>query len=746
MESPQLTVVIILLLFIFFSPNQPNIRYHTRQEQERVLVEKQQDFDALANTKYGDLPADKVNLTGLHRADGYQLQLIDQAQELSRSQYVDNWYGADRLSPIYYAVDGTIKGDFETVEVQRDPDRMLNLTQLDPFAEYISPVFERNVTDHGGQLVIDLESIDPPLRYLVREIKASISLTGTSGSESWDARLRGVHYPTGSMVFTTSSRKFNGLPALPHFALSEEEFVRAIPVMNASLTKIWRTIDQGQGDDAPILASPKCELIMWMHQKRVSGSNKYAEQLEKELMEPDGAPIGAVPPMAFSATILSPDCGYILKADLLYGPKQAVWTHLIRRLTSALIIVLAGQVFLLKRQMERCATPSTRSRVSYHTFIIAAFSDGLLFFALVGVVATDTSLYLVAGVAAFLCCIHVAFLEVKFIFDIWTVQVGDPNNAEIERQRRAAATTAATPAAPTANPASAPTDPPPSQPASNIPLSGAGLPLPATAQTQTPPTATVTRDNNTPAAPLPVRTTFLSLYSRFYFALINLMFFTLWSASWSPGPRRFYFATLAVIFSSLWLPQIYRNIVRNCRKALTWEYILGTSLLRIVPILYWYLTPRNVLYAAPSPRVAFMLIMWLGLQILIMAAQQFMGPRTFVPERWCPPAYDYHPILYDDLEAGGLPIGEITSASEGKDADSKEGNRKVFDCAICMNEIDVPVISKDERKNGSGRNAWMEQRNYMVTPCRHIFHSECLDGWMNMRLVCPVCREALPPL
>jgi len=28
----------------------------------------------------------------------------------------------------------------------------------------------------------------------------------------------------------------------------------------------------------------------------------------------------------------------------------------------------------------------------------------------------------------------------------------------------------------------------------------------------------------------------------------------------------------------------------------------------------------------------------------------------------------------------------------------------------------------------------------MVTPCRHVFHSNCLEGWMRFRLQCPNCR------
>jgi len=769
MEGPRLTLLIIILLFIFFSPDQPNVRFHSQSEQDRLAVEKQQDFNALANSTYADLPSAGLNLTGFHLQDGYQLQLFSTAQELSKSQHIDSWYGFDRRTPVYHDVDGDVRGDFVRVDVHPDPARKPNLTALDPGTDYLTRNFERNVTDTEGQLTITLEDLDRSSRFLTRDIRASVTIyTDSSPGNGWDARLRGVHLPSGHVVLTTSSRKFNALPALPHFMLTQGDFDRATSAMNASLTKVWQSIDQGRVDDAPLLVAPSCELVVWLHQKPLAGSNLYISEIEQELREPDGAPVGLPAPLAFSAVVFSPDCGYILQADTVFGPKIEAYSDLVRRITAAFCMVLVGQIVLLKRQMEKCATPSTRSRVSYHTFGIAAFADGLILFALVGILVADISIFLLAGTAAFLCCVHVAFLEVKFIFDIWTVQVGDPAVTQRERERRtapaantsnnasgASTTPATTPAvndatqateAPTPAPALAPSTAPP-------PLTGeAGLPLPATARasaTSPPPIILPPDQDVTTAQQFSPRASFASLYSRFYFALINLMFFTLWATSWPATARHIYFNLLAFCFFSLWFPQIYRNIMRNCRKALTWEYVVGTSILRAVPILYWYVDDRNILFATTNPRTATFLLGWLWLQIMVLLSQQFLGPRILIPEKWCPPAYDYHPILYDDLEAGGLPIGEVTSASEGKDASTdkdKAGSRKIFDCAICMNEIDVPVVSKDEKATSGPGRSWLEQRNYMVTPCRHIFHSECLEGWMNLRLVCPVCREGLPPL
>lgn len=46
-------------------------------------------------------------------------------------------------------------------------------------------------------------------------------------------------------------------------------------------------------------------------------------------------------------------------------------------------------------------------------------------------------------------------------------------------------------------------------------------------------------------------------------------------------------------------------------------------------------------------------------------------------------------------------------------------NANLPECVICYNNIDV---------NSAG---------YMIAPCDHLFHRECLERWMDIRLACP---------
>jgi hypothetical protein len=59
----------------------------------------------------------------------------------------------------------------------------------------------------------------------------------------------------------------------------------------------------------------------------------------------------------------------------------------------------------------------------------------------------------------------------------------------------------------------------------------------------------------------------------------------------------------------------------------------------------------------------------------------------------------------------------------------EEGDRPTLDCVICHGPIDA-----------------MDRRAYMLAPCDHVFHRNCLEQWMDVKMECPICRTALPAL
>ena len=341
------------------------------------------------------------------------------------------------------------------------------------------------------------------------------------------------------------------------------------------------------------------------------------------------------------------------------------------------------------------------------------------------------AVYLTAVSAAFLAFLCVSFFGMKFLMDVWTIQA--PERMETTRQ------TSTNPAGDTRVDSTPAGEDQPEEPP--------GLPLPATARRPTdsgattvilPPDQDIGGATTEEAARPTTQATLGSarremsaVYLRFYLILFAILIVSLYAMMWPPILRSFYTNVMSFGYLSFWAPQIYRNAMRNSRRALRLEFVVGQSLLRLAPFVYLYTVSDNVLSVEVDRNMAYVLIAWIWIQVWILISQEILGPRFFVRSVWVPPAYDYHPILREDDEESGasMPIG-FTQATAGpssptfKPEESKERGKRVFDCAICMQNLEVPVVPAGGGQSEGSTAAAASifgRRNYMVTPCRYDF-------------------------
>lgn len=540
---------------------------------------------------------------------------------------------------------------------------------------------------------------------------------------------------------------------------------------------------------------PHCEFIVYLQQHPNDDINIDFRKLEQELRFPTGASVSSAPGIRMSALIFSPDCGFVLESKgppdfapqdglHLNGLKLESYMQVTRRCIIAFAAVISAEIFLSIRQMKDASTPSTKSRVSFYTVAMLALGDGFACMGFMFVSMMIDAAFLPLIATAFLSFLGVSFFGMKFLMDIWTIQAPERQERDRGRPRPLNETAAAN---------TAPAPPAISTPATTGIVTAAGadtLPPPVTARRPQDTAAApiivpsdqdvdaeiVENPGNTATQPTTQNTTLntarremSALYSKFYFLLLGLVFLSLHATTWPVPLRSFYTNTICFTYLSFWLPQIKRNITRNCRRALRWEFVVGQSVLRLAPILYLYTVPQNVLFFDNDTNMAYIFIAWVWLQVWALASQEILGPRFFVPNGWAPPAYDYHPIMREegDEESGSTmpsgfnqataasPTQSISLSSQSRTGNSTASpNTKVFDCAICAETLSVPIIPKDGSSEGQGQGsasatlptALFARRAYMVTPCNHVFHSGCLENWMRYRLQCPICRDDLPPL
>ena len=179
-----------------------------------------------------------------------------------------------------------------------------------------------------------------------------------------------------------------------------------------------------------------------------------------------------------------------------------------------------------------------------------------------------------------------------------------------------------------------------------------------------------------------------------------------------------------VVAYSYWVPQI----VRNCREETkeppfhAW-YLYVTTLARLVLPVYALAWPRALLlvfspHTEPRRKFVLLLVCWQFAQVAALKAQERLGPRFFVPPCLRPRRYDYH------RPAPPLPPGDAAANAALPEALRREPR----ECVICFHDVDVST-----------------PKAYLITPCDHVFHDECLSQWMQHKLECPTCRTALPP-
>lgn len=772
---------------------------------QKTPEEEKHAFTILNRSSYKDFDPKSskwINITGLREDDKLSWYILPEVQEIVKTQalavlatgeiqtgsggthrlisgelggkyesleLIDDLNSESTTIPFYQNITGLVRGDWFRHILQHAP-----VPNIRSSKRYSHDDFVRNITSSRGHLHLRLEewpSTSIKIKEsMARDLKGTLMIEESSG-ESWDISMNGVHFlDSGSAILTTTSDRFSGLFALPHLTRSIGHFHLARELLNQTLrhkpsnnqlddTKLSLVDDE----QTEMFRPSQCDYIVYLQQHLVwpygidipefpNGQQaSYLEMIESELRRPSGRTFNYIPSLRFSATIFSPDCGFILESNSSPVP----WYHLTGQKVEVILarvenhvimygVIVLIQVLLLTRQIKDSSTPSTQGRISYCTIGMMVMADG-------GAVATSLFFsafvsggYLAIISVSFLLTLSVPFFGLKFLIDIWSAQA--PEREEAERRHTLTHT---------------------QEPTNNIliitPAGADLLPLPVTSrrhpsnelsQVILPPDqdidAMLAEDDLLHSGSSGIQTGD-SQHERFNLGLkFLLLSFSLtilsYTASYWPLKLRSAYTNLLIFcYLSFWTPQTYRNMTRNCRKALRWEFVLGQSIARLIPIGYFYLYTDNVLSIRTDPYIFMGFVAWLWAQILLLLSQDILGPRFWIPAGILPPVYDYHQILRegdddDDKEVDGLmPIGSSDQNEEGK---RKKDRVWRFECVVCMQTLEVAYLSRQDHSQGIADI--FARREYMITPCRHIFHSECLEGWMRYKLQCPICRETLP--
>ncbi|OVA00378.1 hypothetical protein BVC80_1183g82 [Macleaya cordata] len=152
------------------------------------------------------------------------------------------------------------------------------------------------------------------------------------------------------------------------------------------------------------------------------------------------------------------------------------------------------------------------------------------------------------------------------------------------------------------------------------------------------------------------------LYSRFYGILLGgiLVMYEFHS----------FLRPILLIMYSFWIPQIVTNVIRDSRKPLHPQYILGMTATRLAIPLYVFGCPNNFMRIEHDKTWCICLAVFMGLQASMLLLQHYLGSRWFIPRQILPEKYSYY-RRFD------------------------HNTSHATDCVICMTAIDLPQRSND---------------------------------------------------
>ena len=219
----------------------------------------------------------------------------------------------------------------------------------------------------------------------------------------------------------------------------------------------------------------------------------------------------------------------------------------------------------------------------------------------------------------------------------------------------------------------------------------------------------------------------LKFYFGFYFLLfVTLISFRIWYS--------FLLCTL-FLFANTWIFQIIYSFKNGTKPPLPYTYIFVVSLFKMLIPIYLKGNPHNIFAIRPNYFKVFICDVIVLLEAIFVSLQKLLGPKFFIPRSMRTPVFDYY--------------------KSAEDIENQLGN----ECVICLENLSniVSFEECDTTKNYTNScekfaamiQKWNKTKNtkpYMVTPCKHTFHTKCLESWLEVKNECPYCRQKIPPL
>ncbi|SCU89405.1 LANO_0D04786g1_1 [Lachancea nothofagi CBS 11611] len=746
-DGNTLVLVFVFLFILYSNPSGDGVTSQYEYNQLQTLKAQYQD----EYSQFQNLTSDNNfrNITGLRLSYGDVLRNpdINATYPIEGKDY-DHWYSDEKYTllpeDVLHEVNNSVwqhgKNVYPANLTSTLHGRVVNshgnyLKVPMPIPEYYEPAQDlsqnqpafnepyftdpagreaaRNITFDEGEIVIEISSADTTSSFFedehhfhnsqsdkLRFLHMNLHFSDPAYNEKHVINTKAIYdIKNGRIMAISESAKFHSLFALPHYINLKSEDEAFFNAVKTLVEEYWNATDfvntrsMAYLQDSYATANFKCEFLAFLQLEPWWGySQEQLKIVDEELMWPLGrrANLSSLPPVNISSGIIySPDCGIKLQVSNAHGLRYELQVRKMRKLLLCGALLLASQIYLLLSQMQHTNTPSMVNKISYWCFSLMNLVDGSLAIIFFVLTSSIPVLYLPLIMCSFACLILASVFEIRYLISVYASQANEQSVGIMTLLRR----------------------------------------------------STEGEERRTPTVMPDEASISTSLYRTYIVKMFFSMIVILSMTTWPQSVRMPIECIIIFLLNSYWVPQIARNAIkgneprrrqifandgpqhqRQNKMPLLWSFTIGTSVIRFVPVAYVYTVPSNVFYHHQDRLFVAVVALWLVLQMGVLYSQEIIGARWFLPNYSIPEGYSYHK---------GISSGELLE--HGSSANY------TIDCAICMTDVAVYVDDIDETHK-------VDKDSYMVTPCGHIFHTQCLENWMSYKLQCPVCRAPLPPL
>ena len=222
---------------------------------------------------------------------------------------------------------------------------------------------------------------------------------------------------------------------------------------------------------------------------------------------------------------------------------------------------------------------------------------------------------------------------------------------------------------------------------------------------------------------------------QFYLSVYILLIFTMASLKiWYS-----YFIMTFFLFFGTWLGQIIYSAKKGTKPSMPHSHIFLVTIFKAFVPIYLKCYPNSIFSFKPNYLKAFILDIVLIFEAIILSLQKLLGPKFFLTKKYKQPKFDYYKQENEIDEKTKNQECVICLENIGKISQFEESKENTENTKFNLEKFLDDLIKKYKHRN---RN----KGPYMITPCHHVFHSKCLEMWLEQKNECPYCRQRIPPL